>query len=162
MIKNKQQQSKRQVLRNFAIFKLKEKRIRIVNGSKVSYATTKDLFLRYKELYGIDVEEGFKQHKKQKAGGFRLSQIKDRIEKGFVYFIINEQNSICKIGYSVSPANRLKELQTSCPYTLHIQKTVVGDIKMERLFHKIYKEYNINGEWFSLKGELKSFVFSNR
>lgn len=165
MIKTKKRvhnKSEREVLRNYALFALKEKRIRVIDGIDLFKSTTSKIFVKYKELFGIDVKEGYKKNKRSRGGKWGSKPVKDRIEDGFVYFIINEEYKICKIGYSVSPANRLKHLQTSSPYLLKIQKTVVGDIQMERLFHKIYKDYRLEGEWFRLEGELKTFVYSNR
>lgn len=151
-----------QRLRDFAVFAMKEKRIRIVNGMNILKASNTDIFIKYKELFGIDVKEGYYKYRKLKGGKWGSKPIKDKLEDGFVYFVINEKQAICKIGYSVSPAKRLKELQTGCPYPLHIQKTVVGDIEMERLFHKIYKEYRLEGEWFKLEGKLKTFIYFDR
>lgn len=158
----KDNRTEHQRLIDFAVFALKEKRIRVINGASLSNANGSDIFIKYKELFGIDVKDGYVKYKKSKGGKWGSKPTKDKLEDGFVYFVINEKQSICKIGYSVSPAKRLKELQTGCPYPLHIQKTVVGDIEMERLFHKIYKEYRLEGEWFKLEGKLKTFIYFNR
>ena len=160
--KIKDNRSEKQRLRDFAVFAIKEKRISLVNGIEVNKATTIAIFIKYKELFGIEVKEGYIKYRKERGSKFGSKPIKDKLEDGFVYFVVNEKQAICKIGYSVSPAKRLKELQTGCPYPLHVQKTVVGDIEMERLFHKIYNEYRLEGEWFKLQGELKTFVYPNR
>lgn len=156
---NKNWKGRKNQIRLFAIYRLKERRIRLVNGVPIFKAKADDIFIKYKEVIGDTLEEDYKKNKPSRFSG---KKIKDRLEDGFVYFAINEEHAMCKIGYSVSPSKRLKELQTSCPYILKIQKTVVGDIQMERLFHKIYKDYKITGEWFKLIGELKRFVFSER
>ena len=74
---------------------------------------------------------------------------------GKIYVIGNLTEMLCKIGYSNNPNKRLKEVQTGCPYRLEILATFDGNIPTEKQLHEKYKEYNINGEWFRIEGNLK-------
>lgn len=70
---------------------------------------------------------------------------------GFVYFIKDESGRT-KIGSSIDPENRLKQLQTSCADRL----TLIGSIKsdehkfIEKKIHKQLKDLRISGEWFGI------------
>lgn len=70
-----------------------------------------------------------------------------------IYFIGNERGQI-KIGYSVRPFDRLKNLQTSSPDKLKILALMPGDKDKERALHLKYAEYHIQGEWFGANKEL--------
>lgn len=102
----------------------------------------------------ISVDELYERQTRKKP------TVKKRPEFGFVYFIGNSEKNICKIGFSYSPSKRLKELQTGNPFPLFIFKTVKGDMLMECIFHKIYRQYHTQGEWFKIEGTLKRFIIS--
>lgn len=101
----------------------------------------------------ISIDDLYERQKRNKP------KIKKKPEFGFVYFIGNLDKNICKIGFSYSPNKRLKELQTGNPFPLVVFKTVKGDLKMEKTFHLIYRQYRTSGEWFRIEGELKYFIF---
>jgi len=70
--------------------------------------------------------------------------------------IITESKSYCylakgkngyKIGKSVDPERRMKQLKTADPT---IRLIAYGDGMSERALHRLYKKRNINGEWYSL------------
>lgn len=77
----------------------------------------------------------------------------------YLYIIGNEVENICKIGISGNPSKRLKQLQTGCPYKLTIL-AVVGsfDYESEKNLHNRYKDYRLNGEWFRIKGEIRTII----
>ena len=83
-------------------------------------------------------------------------------KKGFVYFILNYDQKVCKIGYSLNPEQRLTQIQTSFPYRLIIHKQIVGDLKKEKWFHNVFKQYKTKGEWFSIEGKLKDYIYKGR
>lgn len=73
-----------------------------------------------------------------------------------VYIIGNIDKGICKIGYSTNPYKRLKSIQTGCPYEVTVLRFYEGIGKMEeKLLHKKYKKYKMNGEWFRIDGGIK-------
>jgi hypothetical protein len=89
-----------------------------------------------------------------------IAKIKNATKnKGFVYFIVNYEQKVCKIGYSLNPEKRLKEIQTCYPYRLIIHKKVVGDLKKEKWFHKVFSRYKTKGEWFRIEGDLKDYIY---
>jgi hypothetical protein len=57
--------------------------------------------------------------------------------------------SYIKIGYSKhSPLNRLKSLQTGCPFVISLLCLKNGTEVVERLLHGHLKEFKIRSEWF--------------
>lgn len=59
-----------------------------------------------------------------------------------------------KLGYSINPASRLKELQTANAKPLVLLGTAEGEIEDERRYHKLLAETRLVGEWFSPSYEL--------
>lgn len=72
-----------------------------------------------------------------------------------IYLILNESNTICKIGISNNPQNRLKQLQTGSLEKLRLDSIIEGSYKEERLLHKKFKDIRENGEWFYYVQEIK-------
>jgi len=68
--------------------------------------------------------------------------------KGYVYFIQGQHGGAIKIGYSVNPQKRLKELQTGYPDTLKILVMLPGNEYTRDIFHRQLKESRLNGKWF--------------
>lgn len=78
-------------------------------------------------------------------------------ENAFVYLIRQEEFSnkqfLFKIGRTKNPARRLRELQTSNPYLLHLWAAMpfpnAADAKRkEKYLHNLYQKYQKRGEWF--------------
>ena len=65
-----------------------------------------------------------------------------------VYLIVDEEQMVCKIGYSDNSYERLKQLQTSNPNKLIIVSIIEGDIDLEQSIHNKFKNYHIKREWF--------------
>lgn len=75
----------------------------------------------------------------------------------FVYFLA--AGPFVKIGKSTgSPAARIKDLQTGCPYRISLLAHVVGGISEEFSLHKRFAAYRAHGEWFRHEGELKEHI----
>jgi len=73
-----------------------------------------------------------------------------------VYAIGNMDEGYAKIGYTTDIENRLKTIQTSCPFKVRVIKLWIGlTRKHERFLHREYDRYNTHGEWFEIKGKLK-------
>jgi len=61
-----------------------------------------------------------------------------------------------KIGSTDNLADRLKNLEVSNPYPLHVLYEGINEGYMESTYHEIFSEYKTNGEWFLIptKNEL--------
>lgn len=116
--------------------------------------------VRYKLITGRKLEDDYNIWLSQQSYNKYLTLGKR--PRGWVYFIGNRENKIVKIGYSRSPKTRLKELQTGCPYKLSIIYLLPGGIKLEKLLHKKYEDYKLNGEWFKLEKQLEKDCIFNR
>jgi Meiotically up-regulated gene 113 len=72
----------------------------------------------------------------------------------FIYVIAARDEGPCKIGFSNSPEERLKQLQTGHPEQLVLRHTVELEAKqgklLERMIHKTLKHQRSVGEWFNL------------
>lgn len=68
--------------------------------------------------------------------------------KGYVYFIQGQCGGAIKIGYSVNPEKRLKELQTGYPDTLVMLLMIPGSEATERALHRQFEASRLKGEWF--------------
>lgn len=86
----------------------------------------------------------------------RRKEAKRKSDAGWVYFI-KAGNSV-KIGRSMDVRNRLKSIQTGCPYEARLVKVLRGGRKVERDFHKRFAEYRMTGEWFGLYGRLAQYL----
>lgn len=84
-----------------------------------------------------------------------------KTKQGKIYLIGNVQNKVVKIGYSKTPRQRLKKLQTGSPYSLTIFKTFNGTLDIENKLHKKYKNQKLNGEWFKMEGRLLELCLNN-
>jgi len=75
----------------------------------------------------------------------------------YIYVICEKDKSPVKIGFSVDPHKRLKQLQTGHPSILtlhHFEEVEDGSVKvLERIIHKENKHNRVSGEWFNLTPE---------
>lgn len=75
----------------------------------------------------------------------------------FVYFLA--AGPFLKIGKtSGAPDARIRELQTGCPFPIHLVAHTTGGMKRERELHKQFAKYRAHGEWFRHEGDLAVFV----
>ncbi len=83
--------------------------------------------------------------------------------KGYVYFILNLDQEVIKIGMSVNPVGRLNALRTSNHNKLMIAATIATNNMraLEAKLHKKFKPYRLNGEWFTYSEEIAKFVFDH-
>ncbi|MEU8469559.1 GIY-YIG nuclease family protein [Streptomyces sp. NPDC029006] len=70
-----------------------------------------------------------------------------------VYVIGPAGSHTAKIGHSVSPPQRLRQIQTMSPLSLAILWTCEGGEPLERRLHAYLRPYRTHGEWFDF-GEL--------
>jgi hypothetical protein len=74
-----------------------------------------------------------------------------------IYLIVTEKENVCKIGYSNNPEKRLQSLQTANAERLILSKVITGDKKKEKELHLLFKNYKLEGEWFSLTSEIVDY-----
>lgn len=78
------------------------------------------------------------------------------LKESCVYAIGNMDEGYVKIGFSTDPENRIKQIQTGCPFEVEVIKMWNGlGRKDEKKLHKAYSKYQAHGEWFEIKGRLK-------
>lgn len=73
---------------------------------------------------------------------------------GCIYFFQGECGGPIKIGYSLSPRQRLKELQTGYPDLLKVLAIIRGTEKDEKEMHERFAKFRLRGEWFRPDAEL--------
>jgi hypothetical protein len=68
--------------------------------------------------------------------------------KLWVYFIQAMDTGAIKIGFSIDPLRRIKELQTGHPAILKLICCIEGTRADERAFHQRFQKDRYQGEWF--------------
>jgi|HubBroStandDraft_6_1064221.scaffolds.fasta_scaffold16635_6 hypothetical protein len=71
-----------------------------------------------------------------------------------IYFIRDTVSGYIKVGFSLCPEYRFKDIQSTSPSELVLVGTVDGDKHGERELHRRYREYRVRGEWFRPGGDL--------
>lgn len=77
---------------------------------------------------------------------------------GFIYFLQSETNDRIKIGYTVDIHNRIQGLQTEKKDKLVLLLMVPGNFGYETFLHKMFKQHNIEGEWFNPDPEILEYM----
>lgn len=67
---------------------------------------------------------------------------------GMVYFIRDDVNNRIKIGTSINPVGRLRDLQTGSSVRLRLMAMTAGGRKSEAINHEIFAQWRLAGEWF--------------
>jgi len=82
-----------------------------------------------------------------------------RDDVGDVYFIACN-NEFVKAGFArFSVDERLKELQTGCPYDLKVIGVLhAARARAERWFHHAMREDRVRGEWFKLTDRVRLMI----
>jgi len=71
-----------------------------------------------------------------------------------IYFAINSNDGLIKIGYSAIPIGRIIHLGKS----ISILATLDGNRPREILLHKRFSHLRVTGEWFKPDQELLNFI----
>lgn len=80
-----------------------------------------------------------------------------------IYLIFNESETVCKIGYTANdPVKRLKSLQTAQAEKLYISHFILGGTKQEKELHKLFANFRLNGEWFTLDNSIIKYFEDNK
>ena len=69
---------------------------------------------------------------------------------GNVYFVQGLAPYI-KIGYAKDVQKRIANMQSGHPAPLRVLAIIPGNMKLERLYHKALKQYQVHGEWFEVE-----------
>lgn len=75
-----------------------------------------------------------------------------------VYFIRAQNSGLIKIGHSIQPEKRLKQLQTGSGDHLEILSTIPGGSSKEAALHRQFASLNHRGEWFEPDPELLHYI----
>lgn len=79
------------------------------------------------------------------------------MSSSFIYVIASNELGPTKIGVSVNPAKRIKQLQTGHEGTLRLFYVEEFDskeiYKIERIIHRTLALQRLRGEWFSISVE---------
>jgi hypothetical protein len=63
-----------------------------------------------------------------------------------------------KIGISMDPERRRRDLQAASPESLTLVATMDGSYADEMVLHERFAEYREHGEWFRLEGALAEWI----
>ncbi len=83
---------------------------------------------------------------------------------GYIYFVqqVAGSRTLVKIGRSVDPIKRIKQLRTSAPYGLRVLGIMpcMDDVASERLIHQKFKALRISSrnEWFRMSVPLLLYI----
>jgi hypothetical protein len=78
-----------------------------------------------------------------------------------VYFATCRQTGTVKIGSSLEPYARLKELQTAHPFELKIEAILPGGTDEEWEYHRRFADERLKGEWFKLSEMIELIIKNN-
>jgi hypothetical protein len=94
----------------------------------------------------------FGQKLKVRRSKYPPSNGEDQIalKEGYVYIVGTEYTKPVKVGFSVNPWARLKELTISHPEHLEVLLTFKADKKFESELHRNLKHCRVKNEWFQL------------
>jgi len=70
--------------------------------------------------------------------------------EGYVYIIHAISTNRIKIGFTTKPTERLKSLQTACPFPLQMLACWPGSEAREKRVHRYLKQFRQVGEWFEV------------
>ena len=80
--------------------------------------------------------------------------------KRLVYAARNEGTGLIKIGISICPATRAKQLAAKAGYSVSVLGAIKGDFLDERAAHALLRSSAEGGEWFHPTEEVMAFVRS--
>jgi len=66
-----------------------------------------------------------------------------------LYFIQTSNQGMIKIGRSINPEKRLKQLQTGNPFKLKLIHVFYNEGNKEKFLHEELKTFRLKGEWFN-------------
>lgn len=78
------------------------------------------------------------------------------LKPDLIYFIAAEDR--VKIGRSIDPNKRLRELQTASPFPLRMLGFFEGGELEEKETQRRFRTHSLHGEWFKLTPEVLAFI----
>lgn len=78
-----------------------------------------------------------------------------------VYFITCRQTGTVKIGSSLEPNARLKEIQTGHPFDLKLEAVLPGGFDEENDMHRRFADERLKGEWFTITDMIELIIRNN-
>lgn len=75
-----------------------------------------------------------------------------------IYFILDRDAALVKIGHAIDPWRRLSQIQVSNPSKLEIVAVQGGGPVEEAQLHDRFAASHFRGEWFRFDPELQAFV----
>ena len=96
----------------------------------------------------------------QAQNGLRSIREKQHVKPKIGFIYIMQGAGYCKIGYSVYPSKRLKQISPRLPFPLNITHIACAFnmCEAEQYFHDMFSEQRTNGEWFKLSREDISYL----
>lgn len=86
-----------------------------------------------------------------------LRHAMDAPDERLVYFI-GWRDGPVKIGMADKINGRLAQLQTACPYDLHVWASTAGGMMRERELHRQFAKHRMRGEWFARVPEIEAEI----
>jgi len=76
-------------------------------------------------------------------------------DKGYIYFLQCTKTKVVKIGKTISLRNRINQIKPQLPFKTKITHTIKtrNASILEELFHQVFQNKQLNGEWFELSKE---------
>jgi Meiotically Up-regulated Gene 113 (MUG113) protein len=78
-----------------------------------------------------------------------------------VYFATCRKAKAVKIGCSLDPHDRLRELQRCCPLPVKIEAVLPGNHSEEGNLHHRFRDVRLHGEWFRITAEIEAIIAAN-
>jgi hypothetical protein len=75
-----------------------------------------------------------------------------------VYFLLNPDTGLVKIGYTTNLSRRWAALENGSGCALQLLATFDGELSLESRLHGEFREYRRVGEWFEYTGTLRAFI----
>lgn len=148
------------VYRRFVIFRLKREGIEKVGDLKPKSCSNGVLFKEHLRLFNETAKISCRNYFEK--GILKPLEVEKVKRKEYVYIFLNREHLICKIGFSNDPNKRLSQVQTGCPFKIVRGLMIEGGAEKEKELHQKYKDYRLEGEWFSIQGKLKEAIDCNR
>lgn len=77
------------------------------------------------------------------------------VDDGYIYILRMESDPpAIKIGFTASPARRIKQLRTGIPHKLTVLALAPGSYELEAMIHRHFAASQLEGEWFEQTPDL--------
>lgn len=122
----------------------------MINSCILVYENQKITDEYIKELNEYTIDKAlWEEHKAHRA----INKVPD----GFLYLFLDKENNKLKIGRSINPKRRLKQLEYEFSVRL-ISLFEIEDMACEEEHALwLFRKYNIHGEWFSYQQEIVEY-----